>query len=190
MHFEILGRERRHTCSVEVVMADVIRISRKPSQVFTFRNVSNFVDAMIGHSSVVAHVGRDGHAQEEAQKAGIDTDKWRAFYWEKPAESSGGYGYTGGESILPPGSLAQLEMENKFELEWELEVRQTNARKWIDRFKGVQGFCQKISHMDRANKFADADNFQYMNIEELDQVLIDVEAEYEALTHKPAVEIQ
>lgn len=189
MHFEVLGRQRRHVCSVELIMADVIEIKRKPNQVFTFRQVSNFVDALIGHSAVVAHVGRDAEAQEEAQKAGMDSDKWVAYYWEKQADDKGGYGYSGGESILPPGSLAKLEMENQYELEWELELRQTQARKWLDLFTQIRSLSKKISNIDRENKFADEDRFQFMSVEELQGVLVEVEDEYQQLTRRAKVEV-
>lgn len=189
MHFEVLGRERRHSCSVELVMADMIEIKRKPNQVFTFKNVSNFVDALIGHRSTVVHVGRDAETQEEAEKAGVDTDKWVAYYWEKPSDDKGGYGYSGGESILPPGSLAKLEMDNQFEVEWELDLRQTQARKWVDLWAQVQSFCHKIGKIDRENKYSDEDQFRYMSREELEKVLEQIKAEYEGLTHKKKAEV-
>jgi len=189
MHFEVLDRDRKHGCSIEVIMADVIEIRRKPNQVFTFKNVSNFVDALTGHNSVIVHVGVDAEVQQEAEKANVEADKWMAYYWEKEADPNKGYGYSGGSNLLPPGSLAKLEMQNQYELEMELELRQTELRKFADVFSKVSQLSTRIREVDRHTRFGNADEYRFMSLEELERVLEEMDVEYHTLTKKPRAKI-
>jgi len=180
MHFEVLGRNRRYTTSIELVMADIIEIKRKPNQVFTFKDPENFVNALIGHDSVVVHVGKDSE----------DSDVLKAYYWEPGYEEAKKHsGFREGGNILPTGSLAVLEMKDAFDLEGQLTYLQGETRRWVALFKQVAALSRKISDINRENKYADEESFEYMSPDELEKVLEEMKAEYERLTKKPRAEV-
>ena len=117
MEYEILGVGKQYKCGVQLVKADVIEIKRKPNQVFTFRDAGNFVESLIGHSNVVVYVGQ--------QPSDSESESWVAYYWEpSDPRKAKDYGYRSSYgSVLPLGSLAVLEMETEYDLQWELEKR-------------------------------------------------------------------
>ena len=181
MHFEILGYKRRFKCSIELVKADVIEIKRRPNQVFHFKEVNNFINCLIGHSSCVVHLGKDSD----------DAETWKAYFWEPTfdqAKKASGYGVSS-ENLLPHGSLAILETETEYELEFELERRAKETRRWIDLFGEIRNLSGKIRKIDDENKYADADRFEYMNVEELEKVLEEIRTEYQRLTRREKVEV-
>lgn len=181
MHFEVLGYKKRFKCSIELVKADVIEIKRRPNQVFHFKEVGNFVNSLIGHSSCVVHLGKDS----------ADADKWKAYFWEPTfdqARKGSGYGVSS-ENLLPHGSLAILETDSEYELEWELKRLQDEARKWIDLFGEISKLSKKIRAVDDESKYADQDRFEYMSVEELETVLEEIKTEYQQLTRKEKAEI-
>ena len=178
MHFEVLSLERRSICSIELVQADVIEIKRRPNQVFTFKDVDSFLDALIGHSSCVVHVGKDSE----------DSEAWKAFYWEPTFDQAKkSYGYE--RNILPHGSLAVLEMESEYDLTWTLESRAKETRRYIDLFRKVSHLAEKIRAVDRESEYADAERFQYIGADELERVLEEMRETYEGLTRTKRAEV-
>jgi len=181
VHYEILSHNRMYRCAVELVKAEVIEIKRRASQVFKFRDVGNFVDILTGHSSCVVYVGRDSE----------DSETWKAYYWEPTIdEAKKAYGWSEGENILPPGSLAILEMQDEYELEWELESRARETRKWLDLWEEIGKLSKKIWNIDDENKYADADKFRFMTTSELEQVLEEMKREYQKLTSRRELQIE
>ena len=180
MAFEILGFGREFKCAVQLVKADVIEIKRKPYRVFTFKDPSNFLDSLFGHTSVVVYVG----------KADADSEEWKAYYWEPTFEQSKkASSYRGGGNILPHGSLAVLDMENEWDLKWELERRAKETRRWIDLFSEITRLCGKIGKIDEDNEFARSDRFKFMNADELEAVLPQIKDEYATLSGREKAEI-
>jgi len=181
MHFEVLNIRRRFLCSIELVKADVIEIKRRPNQVFTFKDAESFVDSIIGRHSCVVYVGRDSD----------DSELWKAYYWEPTFDQAKkAYGYGEGNNILPLGSLAVLEMETEYDLEWTLENRAQEARRYIDLFKRISHLAQKIRAVDRESEYADEERFQYMTADELEKILEEMEIEYERLTKVKRAEVR
>jgi len=177
MHFDILSYNRKFFTGVELVKADTIEIKRKPSQIFRFTNVESFLDAINGWTSAVVYVGKDSE----------DSEKWKAYYWE-PAETKK-EGYMGERSILPPGSLAILEMDEEDDLEWALKLRQDEARKYKMLFKRLSEISRKIRDIDFSNKFADEEQFEFMTVDELEKVVQQAEEEYKRLVSREKAEI-
>jgi len=165
-------------CSVELVKADVIEIKRRPNQVFVFKDVDSFLDALIGHSSCVVHVGRDSE----------DAEDWKAYYWE-PTFEQAKKEFGGVEHLLPFGSLAILLMDSEYDLEWRLEERAKEARRYIDLFRKVSHLADKIRAVDRESEYADEDRFQYMSADELERVLGEMTEVYEGLTKTKRAEV-
>jgi len=179
MEFAILGLRKQYKCNVKLVKADVIEIKRKPNQVFTFRDASNFVDSLVGHSSVVVYVGRrvDGESED-----------WVAYYWEPADPKKTGYGsYEYG--ILPLGSLAVLEMESEYDLQWELENRATECARWLSLIEEASRISQKIQRIDEENRFANTEQFHYMNADTLEKTLDEMKEEYARLSHREKAEV-
>ena len=180
MHFEVLNSRRRLKCGIELVKADVIQIKRRPNQVFMFKDVDSFVDAIIGHTSCVVYMGKDSD----------DSELWKAYYWEPTFdEAKKSYGYGEGNNILPHGSLAILEMESEYDLTWTLESRSKEARMYIDLFRKVSHLAEKIRAVDRESEYADEDMFQYMSADELERVLEEMREAYEGLTKTKRAEV-
>lgn len=180
MHFEVLGYKRRFKCSIELVKADVIEIKRRPNQVFHFKDVDNFIDCLIGHSSCVVHLGKDS----------ADSDEWKAYFWEPTFEQAKkAYGYGEGENLLPMGSLAILEIDDEYELEFALKERAKETRRWVDLFDEIRKLSNKIRAVDDESKYADPDRFTYMSADELEKVLEEIKSEYAELTKVKKAEI-
>ena len=180
MHFEVLGFKRRFKCSVELVKADVIEVKRRPNQVFHFKDVGNFIDCLIGHSSCVVHLGKDS----------ADSDEWQAYFWEPTFDQAKKtYGYGEGQNLLPMGSLAILETDSEYELEFALESRAKETRRWIDFFDEIRKLSNKIRAVDEESKYADPDRFAYMSADELEKVLDEIKGEYRQLTRKEKAEV-
>lgn len=177
-HFEVLSLERRSTCSIELVKADVIDIKRQPTKVFTFKDVDSFIDSLTGHSSCVVYVGKDSD----------DSEAWRAYYWEPTFDQARkAFGYE--RNILPHGSLAILELEGEYDLTWTLESRAQETRRYVDLFRKVSHLASKIRSVDRESEYADEDRFQYMNPDELERVLEEMTVAYEGLTKTRKAEV-
>lgn len=172
-HFDILNARRSSATAIELVKSDVIRISRKPTKVFEFKDPEAFVDALIGSSGCVVYVGKDSD----------DSEKWRAYYWQ-PTYDQRKSSYGDGESLLPFGSLAILEMQSEFDLQFELEERAKQSRRWMDLWNEVQRLSRKISRIDDESKYADADRFRYMTADELETVLGEIKEQHQALTQR------
>lgn len=180
MHFEVLGYKRNFKCSIELLKADVIEIKRRPNQVFHFKEVKNFVNCLLGHTSCVVHLGKDA----------ADAETWKAYFWEPTFDQARKASYTGsGENLLPHGSLAILETETEYELQFELERRAKETRRWIDLFSEIRNLSGKIRKVDPENKYADSDRFEYMNVEELATVLEETKTEYQRLTRREKAEV-
>ena len=179
MEFEILGFGREFKCTVQLVKADVIDVKRKPYRVFTFRDPNNFLDSLIGHTSVVVYVG-----QSDA-----DSEAWKAYYWEPTFDQAKkGYTYEKG-NILPHGTLAILEMDTEYDLQFELERRAKETRRWIALFNEITQLTGKIRKVDETNEFASSDQFKFMNADELETVLPQIKDEYAKLSHRERAEI-
>ena len=178
MHFDILDVRRRLRCGVELVRSETIEIKRRPNQVFTFTDPGNFVDTLIGHESAVVIVGKESK----------DSEEWKAYYWE-PSEGKKDYSTWGGHNMLPLGSLAILEMESEYDLQFELESREEEAKRWTSLFEDVRKLSGKIRDVDRDNRYADYERFQFMTSEELEKTLEEMKEEYKGLTKREKAEI-
>ena len=62
-------------CIEEIVESDAVNIKRRPVQKMSFKDVGNFVNSLIGKSSVVVFVGRK-------VEDGQTVDDWRAYHRE------------------------------------------------------------------------------------------------------------
>lgn len=172
MRFDVLGFNRRFRCSIEMIKSDVIEIKRKPNQVFLFRDANNFVEALIGRASCIVYVGKDSE----------DSESWKAYYWEPSEPKKAGYGYSEGNNILPLGSLAILEMETEYDLEWELQRRAEETRRWVGLWQEVNRLSKRIRDVNEESKYADAERFEHMTADELEKVLDEMKNEYSGLT--------
>jgi len=180
MHFEVLGYKRRFKCEIELVKADVIEIKRRPNQVFHFKDASNFIDCLIGHGSCVVQLGKDS----------ADSETWKAYFWEPTLEEAKkAYGYSEGHNLLPTGSLAILETDDEYELEFALESRAKEARRWIDLFDEITKLSKKVRAVDEESEYADPERFTYMGADELEKVLEEIKSEYQQLTRREKVEV-
>ena len=181
MEFEILGVRKEYKCGVQLVKADAIEIKRKPNQVFTFRDPSNFVESLIGHSNVVVYVGR--------QPTDSESESWVAYFWEPADPKKANYGRYGYGSILPLGSLAVLEMETEYDLQWELEKRAKECARWLSLIEEVTQLSSKIRKIDEESRFANTEQFRFMNADELEAVLKEMKQEYARLSHREKAEL-
>jgi len=179
MRFDVLGFNRRFRCSIEMIKSDVIEIKRKPNQVFLFRDPNNFVEALIGRASCIVYVGRDSE----------DSESWKAYYWEPSEPKKAGYGYSEGNNIIPLGSLAVLEMETEYDLEWTLQSRADETRRWVGLWQEVNRLSKKIRNVDEESKYADAEAFEHMTADELKKVLEEMREAYEELTQRKRTEV-
>ena len=178
MHYAILGLDNSSRCEVEVVKADTINIKRILSKTFTFKDADGFIDALKGHKSIAVYVGKE--ANEE-------TEKWRAYYIEPSDPSKDSYSYE--RNILPLGTLAILEMETEYDLDWVLEKRAKEAASYAEIFHQIGELSRKIYRIDREHSYADTDQFRYMTPEELEETLKDVEEAYGKLAQQGDVEL-
>jgi len=182
-NFDIIGFENRLECHVELVRCEDMKVSRRPSQVFNFKDPVNFVDAIKGKGQVIVYVGK--------VKAEDGTESWKAFYWESTDQvASHSWNDSGsGKCVLPPGSIAWLEMETEYDLEWALRDLQDEFRKFSAVTKEVQEYARKIRNVSRTHKFSDEDVFKYMSIPEKEKLLPEMKLEYEKLVKikKPAL---
>jgi len=181
VHFSILGIRNDSKCEVEVVKADTINIKRNLSKIFTFKDAENFINTLRGHNSIAVYVGKEANGAEE--------EKWRAYYIEPsdPGKDSGGWSYE--RNLLPLGTLAILEMQSEYDLEWALENKAKEAVKYAEIFRQIGQYSGKIQRIDRDHPYADTEQFRYMNPEELEKVLKDVEEAYQKLAKKGDVEL-
>lgn len=180
MHYEILGIPRNHKCSIELIQADLIEIKRKPNQIFHFTDVDNFLNCLIGHSSCVIHQGKDSENE----------GKWKVYFWEASYDQQKGtFGSSAFQNILPYSSLAILTMDSEYWLQGTLEARTKETRRWIDLWRQIQNIASKIRRLDNENKFADADRFEYMTVDELKEKHQEMQEEYSSLTRKPTSEV-
>jgi len=179
MHYSILSSKNDSKCEVEVVKADTIDIKRNLSKTFTFKDPDRFIEALRGHSHVAVYVGKEANGPEE-------TENWRAYFIEPSDPKKDSYSY--GRNILPLGTLAILEMETEFDLEWALEKRAKEAARYIELFFEIESAAKKIRRIDSDHPYADTDQFRYMTLEELEETLRDVQDAYRKLTVKGDVE--
>lgn len=188
-HFEILSRDKHSVCKVDVVTAEFIKVSRKPNQVFTFKDPERFLDALISHSNIVVHTGKPRFKDGEKVP---EEEVWHSYFWEPRYEEQKGSSYTGGggSHILPYGSLAIFQADNQHELLWELERRQTDSRKFLDLWRQIERSCSAIRNIDRNHEYADADRFRFMGLEELNVALAEVQEAHEKLAHRETAEIR
>jgi len=182
MHFSILGFKNDSKCEVEVVKADTINIKRNLSKIFTFKDPERFIEALRGHNHVAVYVGKEANSSSTEE-----TENWRAYYIEPSDPKGNSLSYE--RNILPLGTLAILQMEDEFDLEWRLEQMAKEATRYTELFRQVMSFTSKISRIDRDNPYADADQFQYMTPEELEKTLEDVKKAYKELTQKGDIEL-
>jgi len=180
MHFSILGFRNDSKCEVEVVKAETIEIKRNLSKIFTFKDAERFTETLTGHSHVAVYVGREANGAEE-------TEKWRAYFIEPsdPRKDD----YASGMNILPAGTLAILEMETEFDLEWALKEKAQEAAKYIGLIQQIDSVAKKIYRIDSDHRYADTDQFRYMNPEELEKALEEIQEAYKELTKKGDVEL-
>jgi len=180
MHFSILGFRNDSKCEIELVKADTINIKRNLSKIFTFKEAMSFIETLMGHSNVAVYVGKEANGTE-------NTEKWRAYFIEPSDPRKDDYGM--GMSILPAGTLAILEMETEFDLEWALKEKAQEAAKYIGLIRKIDNVAKKIYRIDSDHKYADTDQFRYMNPEELEKTLEEVQEAYKELTEKGDVEL-
>jgi len=180
MHFSILGFKNDSRCEIEVVKADTINIKRNLSKTFTFKDAERFIEALRGHSSVAVYVGKEANGTEEAEN-------WRSYFIEPSDPKKDGYSYD--RNILPLGTLAILEMETEYDLEWTLEKKAKDAASYVEVFQQIQAIAGKIRRIDRDHRYADTDQFRYMTPEELATTLKDVEEAYQKLAQQGDVEL-
>jgi len=178
MHFSILGFRNDSKCEVEVVKAETIEIKRNLSKIFTFKDAERFTETLTGHSYVAVYVGKEANAEGE---------KWRAYFIEPSDPRKDDYG--SGMNILPAGTLAILEMETEFDLEWALKEKAQEAAKYIGLIRQIEGVAKKIYRIDSDHRYADTDQFRYMNPEELEETLKEIQKAYQELTKKGDVEL-
>ena len=178
MHYNILGFKNDSRCQVEVIKAETINIKRILSKTFTFKDPDSFIDALKGHNSIAVYVGKE--ANEEAEK-------WRAYYIEPSDPNKDSWSYE--RNMLPLGTLAILDMDTEFDLEWTLEKRAKEATRYIEIFHQIGELSRKIYRIDRDHRYADTDQFRYMTPEELEQVLKDIDEAYQKLAQKGDVEL-
>ena len=178
MHFTILGFRNDSKCEVEVIKADTIAIKRILSKTFTFKDPESFIDALKGHNSIAVYVGKEANAEAE---------KWRAYYIEPSDPKKDSWSYE--RNMLPLGTLAILDMDTEFDLEWALEKRAKEAARYIEIFHQIGELSRKIYRIDRDHRYADPDQFRYMTREELEEVLKDIEEAYRKLAGQGDVEL-
>jgi len=144
VHFSILGIRNDSKCEVEVVKADTINIKRNLSKIFTFKDAENFIDTLRGHNSIAVYVGKEANEEPE---------KWRAYYIE-PSDpgKDGNWGYE--RNLLPLGTLAILEMQSEYDLEWALEKKAKEAAKYAEVFLGRSNELTEITHTLTPNNSA------------------------------------
>lgn len=184
-HFEILSRDKQSTCKVDVVTAEFIKVSRKPNQIFTFKDPERFLDALISHSNIVVHTGKPRFKDGEKVP---EEEVWHSYFWEPRYEEQKS-SYSAAKNILPCGSLAIFQADNQHELIWELERRQTDTRKFLDLWRQVERACRAIQNIDRNHEYADADRFRFMGLEELKIALAEVQEAHKKLAHRGTAEI-
>jgi len=182
MHFSILGFRNDTKCEVEVVKAETIEIKRNLSKTFTFKDAERFIETLAGHSQVAVYVGKEVEESSEAEG-----DKWRAYYIEPSDPKKDSYSYD--RNILPLGTLAILEMDTEFDLEWALENRAKEAASYVELFRQIESVARKIHRIDNDHPYADTDQFRYMNPEELEKTLGEIREAYQELTKKGDVEL-
>ena len=180
MHFSILGFRNDSKCEVEVVKADRIEIKRNLSKIFTFKDAESFIGTLIGHGYVAVYICKEANGTE-------NTENWRAFFIEPSEPRKDDYG--SGMSILPAGTLAILEMDTEFDLEWALKEKAQEAATYVELFRKIESVAKKIYRIDSDHKYADTDQFRYMNPEELEKALEEVQEAYKTLTVKGDVEL-
>ena len=179
MHFEILGFKRGMVCSIELVTADVIDLKRKPTKIFSFKDPRKFVDVVVGHGSSIVYVG----------KVLGDAEEWKAYYWEPGYEEQRKHGYGTGDSVLPFGSLAILDMESEDDLEWHLKTRQEETRKWVGLWDQITNLAKDIRSVNERSEYADPERFRYMDVGDLENTLEKMKDEYQGLTKTARVEV-
>jgi len=182
LHFSILGFKNDSKCEVEVVKADTINIKRNLSKIFTFKDPERFIEALRGHSHVAVYVGKEANSSSTEE-----TENWRAYYIEPSDPKGDSLSYE--KNILPMGTLAILQMDTEFDLEWVLEQRAKEAATYIELFQKITNYTSKIYRIDRDHPYADSDQFRYMSPEELEKTLEDVKKAYKELTKKGDVEL-
>ena len=180
MHYSILGFRNDSKCEVEVVKAETINIKRNLSKIFTFKDAERFIEALRGHGDVAVYVGKEANETGEGEK-------WRAYYIE-PSDPKGD-SYSHERNILPLGTLAILEMETEFDLEWALESKAKEAARYVEIFQQIESVARKINRIDNDHPYADTDQFRYMNPEELEKTLKAVQEVYQKLSVKGDVQL-
>jgi len=178
MHFSILGFRNDSKCEVEVIKAETIEIKRNLSKIFTFKDAERFIETLTGHSHVATYVGKEANAEGE---------KWRAYFIEPSDPRKEDYG--SGMNILPAGTLAILEMETEYDLEWALKEKAQEAARYVGLFRKIDSVAKKIYRIDSDHRYADTDQFRYMSPEELEKALEEVQEAYKELTEKGDVEL-
>ena len=188
MNYTILGYENRMACKVEVIKAETIKVSRRASQTFDFTEAARFVEAIKGKSSVVVYVGK--------VKDETGTEVWKAMYWEPsdPHESSGysgrGMGGEHGTNVLPLGSLAWLQMDCEFDIEWELERLAKACQEYMGVRHQLERWAKQLREVNRDNRFSDAERYAYMNAEEMKKIVVAMKEEYAKLTNARVVDLK
>ena len=87
------------------------------------------------------------------------------------------------------GTLAILEMETEYDLEWALENMAKAAARYVEVFQQIHNVVSKIRRIDDDHPYANTDQFRYMNPEELEKTLEDVQEVYQKLSVKGDVEL-
>ena len=180
MHYSILGFKNDSKCEVELVKADTISIKRNLSKTFTFKEPERFIETLRGHGNVAVYVGKEANGAEE-------TENWRAYFIEPSDPKRDSYSYD--RNILPMGTLAILEMETEYDLEWALENMAKAAARYVEVFQQIHNVVSKIRRIDDDHPYANTDQFRYMNPEELEKTLEDVQEVYQKLSVKGDVEL-
>lgn len=179
MHFSILGFRNDSKCEVELVKADTINIKRNLSKIFTFKDAERFIETLMGHGYVAVYVGKDANGAE-------NTENWKAYFIEPSDPRKDDYGSM---NILPAGTLAILEMDTEYDLEWTLKEKAQEAARYVELFRKIDSVAKKIYRIDSDHRYADTDQFRYMSPEELEKALEEIQEAYKELTMKGDVEL-
>ena len=87
------------------------------------------------------------------------------------------------------GTLAILEMETEYDLEWALENMAKAAVRYVEVFQQIHNVASKIRRIDNDHPYANTDQFRYMNPEELEKTLQDVQEAHQKLAERGDVEL-
>lgn len=117
-------------------------------------------------------------------------EQWRTMYWEPTDPIRERYGTEQtGMNILPLGSLAWLEMETEFDLQWELEKQQKSFGEYMGVRRQVNILSKRIREVNRDNPYADIERFDRMTTEELQTLLTEMKQTYSKMTNAEQVEL-